>query len=483
MDWDWVISRQRVFATPIPAWFCQSCGATHIADVDEVPVDPTEENPAVGHCPECGADNWRPETDVMDTWMDSSISAMYVGGWPDEPFEPVQLREQGHDIIRTWAFYTILRTAALEDDIPWEEALINGMVFGDDGHKMSKSRGNFVQPEEVVEEYSADAFRQAIALGGQPGSDIQFQWKEVTSASRFLTKLWNIGKFSLGHLDESTPAIQDPAYRDADRWILSELGAVADDVETAMDDYRFDAALRRLRNFVWHDLADDYVELVKGRLYSGRPGERDAARYALYTSLSASLRMLAPFAPFITEELSAHLPGTDGSVHATEWPSVAMEDPEAIEAGELIATVASEVRAWKSDRGMALNADLDRVELYLEGRRPDTYDLSETINAPVHVREGNPDVELTPVEIDIAYDLIGPEFRDRAGEVVDALEAADPAELQAQKVSRDDLEIDLDDETVTVDGDAVTVIEEYRSEAGEEVDVIEVGEATVLIYP
>ena len=483
MDWDWVISRQRVFATPIPAWFCQSCGATHIASVDEVPVDPTEENPAVGHCPECEADNWRPETDVMDTWMDSSISAMYVGGWPDEPFDPVQLREQGHDIIRTWAFYTILRTAALEDEIPWEEALINGMVFGDDGHKMSKSRGNFVQPEEVVEEYSADAFRQAIALGGQPGSDIQFQWKEVTSASRFLTKLWNIAKFSLGHLDESTPAIQDPAYRDADRWILSELGAVADDVEAAMNDYRFDAALRRLRNFVWHDLADDYVELVKGRLYSGRPGERDAARHALYCALSASLRMLAPFAPFVTEELYAHLPETDGSIHVTDWPSVAMEDPEAIEAGELIASVASEVRAWKSDRGIALNADLDRVELYLEGRRPDTYDLSETINAPVHVREGNPDVELTPVDVDIAYDLIGPEFRDRAGEVVEALESADPAELQAQKVSRGDLELDLDGESVTVDGEAVRVIEEYRSEAGEEVDVIEVGDATVLIYP
>jgi len=483
MDWDWVISRQRVFATPIPAWFCQSCGATHIASVDEVPVDPTEKNPAVGHCPECEADNWRPETDVMDTWMDSSISAMYVGGWPEEPFEPVQLREQGHDIIRTWAFYTILRTAALEDEIPWEEALINGMVFGDDGHKMSKSRGNFVQPEEVVDEYSADAFRQAIALGGQPGSDIQFQWKEVTSASRFLTKLWNIAKFALGHLDESTPEIQDPAYRDADRWILSELGAVAEDVEAAMDDYRFDAALRRLRNFVWHDLADDYVELVKGRLYSGRPGERDAARHALYTALSASLRMLGPFAPFVTEELYAHLPETDGSIHVTDWPSVAMEDPEAIEAGELIASVASEVRAWKSDRGIALNANLDRVELYLEGRRPDTYDLSETINAPVHVREGNPDVELTPVDVDIGYDLIGPEFRDRAGEVVEALESADPAELQAQKVSRGDLELDVDGESVTVDGEAVSVIEEYRSEAGEEVDVIEVGDATVLIYP
>ncbi|MEF8915541.1 valine--tRNA ligase, partial [Natronomonas sp.] len=139
MEWDWVISRQRVFATPIPAWECDECGHVETADPDEVPVDPTTDEPAAGACPECGAESWTGETDVMDTWMDSSISPMFVAGWPDEAFEPVQLREQGHDIIRTWAFYTILRTAAVTDEIPWEEALINGMVFGEDGNKMSKS--------------------------------------------------------------------------------------------------------------------------------------------------------------------------------------------------------------------------------------------------------------------------------------------------------------------------------------------------------
>ncbi|MDX1748031.1 MAG: class I tRNA ligase family protein, partial [Halobacteriales archaeon] len=129
MDWDWVISRQRVFATPIPAWFCDACGEPYIATIDELPIDPTETDPAVGSCPACDATEWDGETDVMDTWMDSSISAMWVAGWPDDPFTPTQLREQGHDIIRTRAFYTILRTAALEGAIPWETALINGMVF------------------------------------------------------------------------------------------------------------------------------------------------------------------------------------------------------------------------------------------------------------------------------------------------------------------------------------------------------------------
>ncbi|MFW5922577.1 MAG: valine--tRNA ligase, partial [Halodesulfurarchaeum sp.] len=122
MSWDWVISRQRVFATPIPAWQCTDCGHWEIADVEELPVEPTESEPAVRECPECEANEWTGETDVMDTWMDSSISAMHVGGWPAEPFEPVALREQGHDIIRTWAFYTLLRTAALEDEKPWDTA-------------------------------------------------------------------------------------------------------------------------------------------------------------------------------------------------------------------------------------------------------------------------------------------------------------------------------------------------------------------------
>ncbi|MFC6905125.1 valine--tRNA ligase [Halalkalicoccus tibetensis] len=485
MEWDWVISRQRVFATPIPAWFCGECEYVHVAGSEELPVTPTSEGPEQA-CPECGSEDWTGETDVMDTWMDSSISALHVAGWPDEEFSPVQLREQGHDIIRTWAFYTILRTAALEDEVPWEQALINGMVFGEDGHKMSKSRGNFVQPEEVVEEHGADAFRQAIALGGQPGSDIQFQSKEVTSASRFLTKLWNISRFADGHLDEDTPAVDAPAYRDADRWILTELDSVAREVEADMEAYRFDSALRRIREFVWHDLADDYLELIKGRLYEGRPGERDAARHALYVALSSSLRMLAPFSPFLTEEIYRELPGTEGSVHNADWPAIEADwdAEEARSDGELIAAVASTIRGWKSDEGMALNADLERVELYadadLEGL--DSYDLSGAVNAPVYIESGRPDVELVPVEVDPDRSVIGPEFRDRAGAVLEALSEADPAEVKAQ-AEMDALEVEVDGESLSIPAEAVEVREERRSEGGEEVAVLETDRATVLVFP
>jgi valyl-tRNA synthetase len=487
MEWDWVISRQRVFATPIPAWFCanEDCGYTHIAEESELPVEPTNEAPAMDACPECGGEEWVGETDVMDTWMDSSITPLAVRNWPEEEFSPTTLRPQGHDIIRTWAFYTLLRTTALEDEIPWEDILINGMVFGDDGNKMSKSRGNFVQPEEVVEEHSADAFRQAIALGGQPGTDIQFQWKEVTSASRFGTKLWNITRFAGQHLDDEHEWIPDPAYRDIDRWILSKLSQVADDVQADMEAYRFDAALRKIRDFVWHDLADDYLELIKGRLYEGRPGERDAARQALFTSLSASLRMLSPFAPFLAEEAWHNLPGTAGSVHASDWPTIDMVDEEHEAVGAVIADVASTVRGWKSDEGMALNADLDRIEVYpdeMPEAPVDTYDLSEATNAPVRVREGEPGVELVPVEIDPDHSTIGPEFRDQAGQVIGSLEAMDPGTIKQQKQRAGEIEIDLNGEVAVVPGDAVEVIEEHRAESGEEVVVLDGDESTILVY-
>lgn len=488
MDWDWVISRQRVFATPIPAWFCENCDHLRIANEEELPLDPTETAPSIGDCPECGSEAWHGETDVMDTWMDSSISALCVSGWPEESFEPVALREQGHDIIRTWAFYTILRTAALEDEKPWEQALINGMVFGPDGHKMSKSRGNTVSPGEAITEYSADAFRQAIALGGQPGSDIQFQWKEVKSASRFLTKIWNITKFASDHLDENTVTMEDPAYRDVDRWILARCEAVTQAVEASMEEHRFDDALREIREFVWHAVADDYLELVKGRLYEGRPGERNAARHALYTVLSVSLRLLAPFAPFLTEEAYQALPGGTESVHAETWPTLASIDEEGAQArGELIAEVAGAVRSWKSETGMALNAELSRVEIYVD-RDPkeppiDTYDLSSAVNAPVYIEPGRPNVERVPVDVDPDHSVIGPAFRDQAGAVVGALESADPQELKATTETTGEIELDLGESVVTLESDAIEIIEEQRSASGEEVEVLELDEITVLIYP
>ena len=176
-----------------------------IAEESWLPIDPNEAAPKKACA--CGSTEFEPETDVLDTWMDSSITALHVTGWESEHELrlPAQIRPQGHDIIRTWAFYTILRSLALEGKRPWDSIMVNGMVLGPDGHKMSKSLGNVISPEEVTTQYSADAFRQWGAVGGSTGSDVMFRWKDVVSASRFLQKMWSIYRFSMSHLKDFEP--------------------------------------------------------------------------------------------------------------------------------------------------------------------------------------------------------------------------------------------------------------------------------------
>jgi valyl-tRNA synthetase len=214
-----------------------------VAKEEWLPLDPTESKPPEP-C-ECGSEEFVPEADVLDTWMDSSLSAMAVSGWffGKEPRVPAQLRPQGHDIIRTWAFYTILRTQALTGKRPWDSILINGMVSGEDGHKMSKSLNNIIAPEEVTKQYGADAFRQWAAIGGSTGSDIMFRWEDVVAASRFQQKMWSIVRFALPHIKD-TGVVDKDSLTIIDRWILSRLNTLIIDVTDAMDRYQFDTALR-----------------------------------------------------------------------------------------------------------------------------------------------------------------------------------------------------------------------------------------------
>ncbi|WP_415487996.1 valine--tRNA ligase [Candidatus Hikarchaeum yamanae] len=486
MDWDWVISRQRVFATPIPAWFCSSCEYIAIAQEDELPIDPTETNPSIGTCPNCGSSTWSPETDVMDTWMDSSITPLYVRGWPENTFTPTSLREQGHDIIRTWAFYTILRTAAIVQKEPWKEALINGMVFGDDGYKMSKSRNNFVQPSEVIEEYSADAFRQAIALGGHPGSDIQFQWKEVISASRFLTKLWNIVRFSSTHFSNDLPSLENPSYRTADLWLFSKLNSLVLEVSQDMDKYRFDSALRKLRDFIWHDLADNYIELVKGRIYGDQTPEKSAALHTLYLTLHALIVMLSPFTPFICEELYSRLPQTTDSVHTSPWPTNLPELSDTTDisfSGGLIIDIAQSIRSWKANSGMALNEKISTVELYIPGiNQIDTLDLSAAINAPISLKSGKPDLNLAPSDIQIDYSLIGPIFREKSDTIVSAIKEMPISDVKLQLETNGILKLEIDGSEVSINPDAIKIMEEYQTDEGKEVNVLTLPNATILLH-
>ena len=470
VEWDWCISRQRIFATPIPVWYCRSCGEVLVAEEEWLPLDPNRSNPPM-KCRNCGSDDFLPEEDVLDTWMDSSISALSVSGWLDRQDYrmPTQLRPQGHDIIRTWAFYTILRTKALSDIRPWDTILVNGMALGEDGHKMSKSLNNFIRPEEVFEVNGADALRQWAALGGTPGNDIMFQWKEITAASRFQQKLWSIFRFSLPLMakTEGMPG-------QVDRWFLGELEEVIKAATAAMDSYKFDEAFRAIRVFTWEVLADNYIELVKARLYSPDSPQKRAAQNTLFCAIEAVARLMAPFIPFISEEIYCSLTGQ--SVHLQPWPKSAgtMPDP----AGLQIKEIAAAIRRYKSDKGLALNSQLPGISVYSD-LCLETTDLQGVANSPVESKMGKPDIEMKATDIKPMIKVLGPLFRDKSSQVIKALGNMDPAEVALMK-SSGSIRVELESDTVDVPAQAVDVVTQTL-QSGQAVDMLIVGNSTVLI--
>jgi valyl-tRNA synthetase len=477
MEWDWCISRQRIFATPIPVWYCNRCDRILIAKPEWLPVDPTRDAPPAV-C-ECGSTDFRGEEDVLDTWMDSSISAMQVAGWMKgrELRLPTQLRPQGHDIIRTWAFYTILRTRALAGVKPWDVIVVNGMVLGEDGHKMSKSRDNFVVPEEVVARYGADAFRQWAAIGGSTGSDIMFRWKDVVAGSRFLQKLWSIFRFSYPHIKGFSKA-ESVKLTVVDRWLLSKLTQLIDSVTCSMDGYQFDEAFKALRGFIWETLADNYIELVKSRLYGEDSPQKKAAQYTLHKTIDALLKMLSPFIPFFTEEAYSKL--HTESVHLQSWPlpEESLLDEEAEREGELIAQIAGYVRRYKSERGIALNAPLKKIDIYSD-HLSDASDLTGVTNTQVDLHSGKPEFEEVPVEVKPNMSIIGPRYKKQAKHIINALKNIEATHI-AEQMKKGSVTIETEAGSITLEPEAISLRTEILLQ-GKAVDVETLKDAIVVI--
>lgn len=476
MEWDWVISRQRIFATPIPVWYCKKCGKIKIAKEEWLPVDPTKDKP-LEPC-ECGSTEFVGEDDVLDTWMDSSITSLIISGWPNLKEYPTSLRPQGHDIIRTWAFYTILRSIALVNQIPWYEIVINGMVLGEDGRKMSKSLGNIIQPDEVIEKYGADALRQ-WAASGVVGSDVIFTWKEVISASRFQQKFWSILRFTMLHIKDYKPNNEDLNYlRDADKWILSKLNRLIKEVDEHMENYRFGDALKAIRSFAWYEYADNYLEIVKNRLYAGNEDEKRAARYVLYKTMDVLCRLIAPFTPFLAEECWSKF--KDGSVHLQSYPKPdeGLIDEEAEKKGEVIKEIVVAIRRFKHDKGMALNAPLKNVLLH-SPYEIDVRDISGAINAKVEVLNKLPDVKLRIKKLKPKFSIVGPMFKDKAKKIVELVNNLSENDKMGF-VEKGEIEISLDGESYKLksewfDAEIEKIVE------GKAIENLEVGDVTLFI--
>ncbi len=478
MEWDWVISRQRVFATPIPAWYCKNCGEIIVAKEEWLPVDPTRDKPREP-CPKCKSNEFEGERDVLDTWMDSSITPLVIVGWPEDLKDyPTTLRPQGHDIIRTWAFYTILRSVALVNEIPWYEIVINGMVLGEDGRKMSKSLGNFVLPEEVIERYGADALRQWAAIGGIVGSDIIFSWKEIISASRFQQKFWSLLRFSIQHLKDYYPSDEHLSFlRDADKWILSKLNKLIEKVNKLMDEYNFGEALKEIRSFTWYEFADNYVELVKNRLYSDDE-DKLGAKFALYKVMDTLIKLLAPITPFLAEECWNLFNGK-GSVHLQDYPKSEKRfiDDEAEKRGEMIKTVLEEIRKYKHNMGLALNARMGRVIIFSRDRF-DLKDLSGAINADIEFVNELPEIKMRVVELKPKFKIIGPMFKDKAKHIIEAINSLKDEE-KMKFIEEGETIIKMDEEII-VKSEWFDVKLEKEVE-GINVDVLEIDNMTVLV--
>jgi valyl-tRNA synthetase len=381
LDWDWVISRQRVFGTPIPIWYCKTCGQAIVAEESWVPVDPRMEKPKIRKCSNCGGTEFVPEKDVFDTWMDSSISCAVHAGWPDKKdwlrLFPADMHPSGVDIIRTWAYYLMVRHLALFDEKPYKSCLINGMVLGTDGREMHKSLGNYVTSTEVLSKYGADATRQWAAGGGATGSDIPFRWPDVEYGWRFMIKLWNASGFVSSLLKDYDPdGTPNHALQPLDKWVLSKLERMTERVTEAFEKCQFNIAIEETRNFIWHVFCDSYIEAVKDRLYkpeSYGEDERRTAQYTLHTVLYRVLQLLAPITPHITEEIHEALYSKEEglkSIHRASWPDVNREliDDEAEKQGDLIMAVITEVRREKAERHLPLNAQVTKLTVYAGGK-------------------------------------------------------------------------------------------------------------------
>ncbi|MCX6778536.1 MAG: valine--tRNA ligase [Candidatus Micrarchaeota archaeon] len=367
VEWDWVISRQRVFGTPIPFWYCEKCGEILPAKYEELPANPPEMSEK--KC-KCGG-KLTPETSTCDCCADSSITQLIISGWPDNSefharIYPISLRPQGTEIIRTWAFYTVYRCLMLTGKAPFRELLLNGNVLAPDGKKMSKSLNNVIAPDSLVEKYSGDAVRQWAALSGALAKDRPFIYKDVDFAQSFINKLWNASLFvetSTLDYDEGQPT----ELRAIDMWMLSRLAKTTKACTEAYENFDFHAAITAVYEFFWHEFCDHYLEAVKHRLYQpekyGGAGKA-AAQRVLRKVLLSSLKLLSPVVVFTTEEIYSHVFAEKGeSIHLSAWPPADENeiDEEAEKAGTALNSILSGIRRFKAENKMPLNAEISRA--------------------------------------------------------------------------------------------------------------------------
>jgi valyl-tRNA synthetase len=320
---DWCISRQLWWGHRIPVWYCDDCGEITVSS-----DDPTT-------CSKCSSEKLRQDNDVLDTWFSSALWPFSTLGWPEKTadlkyFYPTDVLVTGYDIIFFWVARMVFSGMEQMGEIPFKYVLVHGLIRDSQGRKMSKSLGNGIDPLEVIEQYGADALRFTIATGNSPGNDMRFYMERVEASRNFANKIWNASRFVLMNLDDSLAEKykgEVKNYRNAaDKWILSKLNTVVSEVTENLNKFEIGIAAQKVNDFIWNELCDWYIELVKPRLYGDDEKSKAAAQDTLVEVLVSSLKLLHPFMPFITEEIFQHVTKESPSITIAKWPEYSAEN-------------------------------------------------------------------------------------------------------------------------------------------------------------
>ena len=319
---DWPISRRRFYGTEIPIWYCDKCSEPFVPEPGKY-YRPWKDSCPAEKCEKCGNTEFTGEDRTFDTWMDSSVSPLFVTKFnrDDEFFKktyPTGIRPQAKDIVRTWLYYTLLRCEKLTEQKPWSEAWIMGYGLDEKGMKMSKSKGNAIDPLPVIQKSGADTFRFWSASEINQGYDFRCSEQKIESTKKFLSKLWNVSRFL-----SSFPIIESGKLTDSDKWILSELDKLISVCNEGYSKYNFFIPATALREFTWNIFAAQYIEMAKARAYGigFDDDERDGAIFTLHKVLSTILKLLAPITPLITEHLWLTL-YSKNSIHKEQLPEI-----------------------------------------------------------------------------------------------------------------------------------------------------------------
>ena len=367
--WDWCISRQRYFGVPFPVWYCENCHEPIFANLTDLPVNPLVDKPKIKKCPKCGGTNFQPETDVMDTWATSSVTPLINMRYGEKDnyeaiLKPMSLRSNASDIIRTWDFYTIVKSFYHFQERPWNNVMISGFVMANKGEKISKSKGNSkAEPIDLINEYSADVIRY-WAGSGRLGTDITFSEETLLRGKKLINKIFNVSKFIEMHLAD----FQDKEftnYEYIDKWILARFQDMEKGFLKYLDEFEVGLALNHLEKFFWN-FCDDYIEIVKHRLY--RPEEfgsepRYSGQKTVYIILYKLLQDFSIFFPYITEEIYQEIYHDKKSIHLTEIKELNFNFQQEKEFGNIIVDIISIVRGEKSSNNLSLKTEVTNLEI------------------------------------------------------------------------------------------------------------------------